>query len=126
LAAKGFWDITDPLKVKILMWLIVKRKLDTLDLLSHKGISQVGLYVLSDEDIDSCQHIFVGWKYVAYIWDSLKLELLLSGSPTTMSDAWTCRRTTHVKTVVHLEWDISLMAVCWLLWHERNNRIFLH
>jgi len=41
---------------------------------------------------------------------------------------WTCglcwRQKKFVKRSVGNEWDVTAMAIIWLVWNERNNRVF--
>ena len=60
------------------MWLIIKEKLNILDLLAHKKVGQVGNCVLCDNFSESSQHIFVDRAYRKFIWDSIKQDLQIS------------------------------------------------
>ena len=106
------------------MWLILKEKLNTLDLLAHKKISQVENCVFCDIVCESSHYLFVECYYTNFIWDSIKQELQITESPKSMLKVWTSWRQTYVKSDVMIEWDKFVVTVCWFLWSERNNRIF--
>jgi len=93
-------------------------------MLAQKSISHAGVCVLCDDITESNQHNFLECAYVSHIWDSLKKKLHITSSPLHMTDLWTTWRQKHVNASVRIEWDISVRAVCWSVWNERNNRIF--
>jgi len=51
--------------------------------------------------------------------------VLKLGRPKSLYDWWTNRRRMHVKRRSLMLWDM-VMAIVWVLWNERNNRIFNH
>ena len=75
------WSLNAPLKVKILMWLVLKGGLNTDDTLAHKGIGQGGLWVFCTTSTESIQQIFLECPYVQYIWFRLTAGLEIANLP---------------------------------------------
>lgn len=42
-----------------------------------------------------------------------------------MKEVLTSRRAVHVPRNARTEWDLTIMAILWCIWNERNRRIFL-
>ena len=85
---KHLCTIKVPLEVKILMWLIIKGGLNTLDLLVHKGIGQGGDCILCGEAAEFIQHLTIECRYSKEIWKSLKAALCITSAPKDMMDVW--------------------------------------
>ena len=52
-------------------------------------------------------------------------DLGILNVPANMFDLWSQWRKINVPQSVRIEWDLYVMATVWLVWHERNSRIFL-
>ena len=82
LSASTIWSVAVPFKVRILMWLVIKEKQNTLDLLAYKKISQDGPCILCNNAFESCQHIFfLDSEHTRFIRESIKKELRITDSP---------------------------------------------
>jgi len=122
-SSKHTWNVKVPLKVRIHMWIFIKGRLNTLDMLAHKNIAQGGACILCGIESESITHLFLHCGHTRDIWHNWKMHLIYIIVPQMLL---TCGQVgeTWVRHDFSIEWDLSVMAVCWIVWNERNNRIF--
>ena len=116
-----------PLKCKIFLWFTIHRRCWTADRLQRHGLQNQGVCVfclLSPETID---HLIVGCAITAQIWghlfSRLGLRRFVPVGQGSIADFWlTQRAKLHGKQKKCL--DSCIMLVSWMIWKERNLRIF--
>ena len=87
-AHKHMWNIKAPLKVKILMWVMLKGRLNTLDLIAHRGIGQGGLCVLCGIALESLNHLVLECDCTMAIWNKFLNDFDVHNFPTDVVDLW--------------------------------------
>ena len=63
-------------------------------------------------------------SYSKEIWRKFTDDLDIHDLPLDINELWLSWRPLWVRQEIRIEWDITVMAVCWKIWNERNNRIF--
>lgn len=120
-SALRLWKVKVPLKVKILMWLLVKGRLLTRDVLLARGLVLTASNCpCCDLEFETCQHLFLLCSYVQPVWSHLRR--LGFCTPTDFNAFWSSVR--QPKRIQQL-CDLTVMAVVSCLWRERNARIFM-
>jgi len=66
------WQIVAPLKDKLLIWLCIRERLNTKDLLIKKGIQTHPVCVLCGVQNENHAHLFLECRWVQNLWHSLK------------------------------------------------------
>lgn len=118
------WKIKAPSKVRVFIWLLVRNKILTQQVLAKRGIHAVPHCVLCNQDIlEDRNHIFWICTFARQFWRALSPQLgTLTTSPT-ITRAWWQRRTT-VQDAQKGLWDKLWAVAVWALWRERNRRTF--
>ncbi len=118
----AIWKIRTPLKVKIFVWLMLRRRVLTADNLRKRGWSGEGRCPLCADELESGTHLFLTCHFAKDI---------ISGLLADRSTLQTCT-TPHYLWELHAERrsslgrrELSTLATTWwVLWLERNQRIF--
>ncbi|XP_026429943.1 uncharacterized protein LOC113326421 [Papaver somniferum] len=86
------WKSAIPHKINILMWSLIHGKLNTIDLLLHKGLNLYNSCALCGIGAESQDHLFLHCKIAYKIWFSLIPKTgwvrVLSGSMKILADMW--------------------------------------
>ena len=82
---------------------------------------------LQDED---CHHLFVGCDFTAAVWRIIRRWCNASfpipaDEENTLADWWLATRRCF-RISYRTDFDSAFMLICWLIWKERNARIFQH
>ena len=72
----------------------------------------------------SAEHLFLKFSFVRSIWQSILEKLKIKEWPSDFSALWTTWRSENVPKFIKIEWDLSAMAIVWMIWCEKNIRIF--
>ncbi|CAN1815013.1 hypothetical protein LINPERHAP1_LOCUS27291 [Linum perenne] len=119
------WTRHIPTKVGCLVWKVAHESLATVDMLRRRGILMSNKCVLCCADCESVQHLFWQCSFSCQVWSFFSSRLSLLGPfPIDAKGflwAWKClncerRFEPCVKVLAH--------NVIWVLWTERNSRIF--
>ncbi|CAN1343283.1 Putative ribonuclease H protein At1g65750 [Linum perenne] len=119
------WARHVPTKVSCLVWKVAHERLATIDILRRRGFSMPNRCVMCGTDSESVRHIFWLCPFACEVWSFFSSRLSLSGSMpfNAMGFLWAwkglnCEASLRpcVKILVH--------SVMWVLWNERNTRIF--
>ncbi len=116
------WKLKLPLKVKIVVWLVLRRRVLTADLLLKKGWSGAGRCVLCLGPIETADHFFVGCVFFSSLLASLIPNITTLGSPSGVQSLWesSARKSETLQTR-----ELSSVAtIWWSVWLERNRRCF--
>ena len=109
-----------------LTWLEASGKLNTANVLQSKGIHQSTRCSLCGIYDESHTHLFLHCAFSILIWKEVWKDLQIQCLPDEVGDLWSSwRKQWEVPQSVRLEMGhMYAMTIIWLLWHERNTRIF--
>ncbi|XP_040371882.1 uncharacterized protein LOC112192237 isoform X2 [Rosa chinensis] len=127
--AKFIWNVKAPTKVKILGWLVVLGKTNTCDVLQKKrpgSCFSPHWCILCRNHGESADHVFVHCDVTISLWKKLFREARvdwtnpLQRSELLREKPLAFGKGKKAKTL----WGCGVLAVCWVVWLERNRRIF--
>ncbi len=116
------WNIKSPLKVRIFIWLVLKRRVMTRDILLKRGWTGFGLCCLCLEAEETADHLFVGCEFAKSILERLLCNKRAVRRCENVVELWEWCRDKQ-GTVGRRELT-TIAATWWNLWLERNGRIF--
>ncbi|XP_026385039.1 uncharacterized protein LOC113280655 [Papaver somniferum] len=119
------WKPAIPPKVNILMWCLIHGRLNTIDILQHKGMDLYNSCVLCGIGVETQEHLFLHCKIAYKIWSSI-LPItgwvwVLPGSMRTLADSWHYGYFSQSKNYI---WGLIPAAIVHTIWNERNCRRF--
>jgi hypothetical protein len=129
LPANLIWKSKVPPKIKVLGWLVAHGRLNTCDLLQRrrpKACFSPHWCVLCKKKGESGDHVFVQCEVVSQLWERLFLEAGLSWEiPDGICEFLSASRLGFGRgKKAKILWGSSVLAVIWVIWMERNRRIF--
>ncbi|XP_022032232.1 uncharacterized protein LOC110933311 [Helianthus annuus] len=117
-------------KHAFLMWLIVRRKLLTQDIIlqwdsSRRKNMNMMCCVLCFAHIDSHNHLFFECKYSSHVWDNVRHKAGMSDVKASWGDImdWLLVRV-RSKTAATFVSKLLVATVAYFIWQERNARLF--
>ncbi|CAN6193691.1 unnamed protein product [Urochloa humidicola] len=125
--AKPIWKAWAPLKVKFFMWLAVRGRLWTADRRHRHGLQNPTPCPLCDQVLESADHLFCGCAFTQQVWWALANAIgmpLLMPNPDEQLISWWLRSRNGLNKLQRRGLDSTFMLVSWLLWKERNGRVF--
>lgn len=123
-AKKKVWKKNVPLKVCFFVWCLIRGRVLTHDNLCRRGIITISQCCFCRRSSETIQHLFLECTFVKEIWN------YFWGC---MAQQWNCNT---VEQVLHrngseelsntgkIYWEVLNHAVLWVIWNERNKRIF--
>lgn len=121
---KFVWKVGIPPKVN-LVWYAVHGKLNSLDMLNHKGMNLYSSCALCGDSPETQDHLLLHCRIATKIWSAVtpahNWSWVLSASVLALSHTWSYNFGSITGNVV---WDVIPAAVFWTLWRERDCRIF--
>jgi hypothetical protein len=121
------WHKHIPSKVFVLVWRLLRNRLPTRDNLVHRGVLSidaacVGGYV----DFESATHLFLHCNVFGSLWSLVRNWLGISSVPSgeLRSHFIQFTKMAGMPRVSHLYFRIIWFTTIWVIWKERNNRIF--
>ncbi|CAN1751474.1 Putative ribonuclease H protein At1g65750 [Linum perenne] len=123
--AEAVWLRHVPTKVSCLVWKVAHESLATVDKLRQRGFQMPNRCVLCFADCESIQHLFWRCPFASQVWSffSSRLSLLGPFPLDAKGFLWAWKGLNCdacfapcVRMLAH--------SVLWVLWSERNNRIF--
>lgn len=126
--AKPIWKSKAPMKCKFFMWLAVHRRCLTADNLARRGWPHntiCSLCLIANED---CTHLFVHCRFIQQVWFRLRCWEnadfpIPANNFLSTEDRWLSARKRAPKNL-RRDFDTFTILVHWILWKERNTRIF--
>ncbi|BAD82163.1 cyst nematode resistance protein-like protein [Oryza sativa Japonica Group] len=120
--------IKELLKECFFIWLAVKGRCLTGDNLAKRGWPHDPLCALCSIDMEDCHHLLVKCPYTNRVWsllrDRINVHFDIPGRlDLSLADWWQLART-RFQTRYSKAFDTFFMLVCWLVWKERNARVF--
>ena len=127
--ASFIWKSKVPPKVKILGWLVAHGRLNTCDMLQRRRPNSCfspHWCVLCKMNGESAIHTFLQCESASYLWQKLYWEAGLTwDAPSLISDLFVQNHYGFGKgKKAKVLWGCSVLAIFWVLWMERNRRIF--
>ncbi|BAT14573.1 Os11g0577200 [Oryza sativa Japonica Group] len=122
---KIIWKSRAPARCKFFMFLAVRNTCLTADNLQRRGWKLAPICHLCSKDGESYQHIFQACTFSQQVWVQVQARLSLSCSPPSSDFAgwWLAARQTVAK-IDRKTFDAGVILVTWLIWKERNARVF--
>lgn len=120
------WEIWAPLRVKMFLWLALRRRHWTAERRRRHGLEAHDDCFMCDQHAETLDHIIVHCPFARQLWTEITsaLGVTLQQQPTgTMLEWWVTWR--ELWPQLHRKGADSLFAlVAWELWKERNARCF--
>ncbi|GJS24843.1 RNA-directed DNA polymerase, eukaryota, reverse transcriptase zinc-binding domain protein [Tanacetum coccineum] len=112
------------------LWLVIKRKLKTQDLLRSWDVNNSTmvdrpLCPLCKAQPDSHEHLFFECSFSSRVWDRLKVFTGMPNIPSDLNDIVECIK--HVASSLSIRSVVCKLvfaAFCYFIWQERNGRLF--
>ena len=125
--AKPIWKTWAPQKVKLFMWLAVRQRIWTSDRRRHRGLTSDATCRLCDQEEETADHLLCTCSFTRQVWHTLLSVLGIQNSPSPAGlnflEWWLLLRQglskEHKKGL-----DTAVMLVSWMIWKERNARVF--
>ncbi len=116
------WSTRIPLKVKIFLWLVLKKRVLTADNMAKRGWTGPGVCPMCEVESETVDHLFLGCPFSAQLLDSLLQNRPVAPFCTTPDKLWeVCG---HMRGPGR-KWELTTIAATWwTVWLERNYRIF--
>jgi hypothetical protein len=122
------WHKHIPSKVSVLVWRLLRNRLPTKDNLVHRGVllSTNAACVGGCGDSESATHLFLHCNIFGSLWSLVTNWLGISyvSSAELRSHFIQFTKMAGMPRVSHLYFRIIWFATIWVIWKERNNRIF--
>lgn len=119
-------DNQNAVTVRIFAFLLLKGKILTHNVMQRRDLNcELGCTFCNDCTLETSMHLFFQCSYAVTYWNEIARLTgghLMKPSDTvqnTYEFSARSRGTMRKKT-----WAVLFWAACWLLWKERNNRIF--
>ncbi|GJX31732.1 putative RNA-directed DNA polymerase, eukaryota, reverse transcriptase zinc-binding domain protein [Tanacetum coccineum] len=112
------------------LWLVIKRKLKTHDLLrpwdlcNNHYMNQL-VCPLCEVQPDSHDHLFFGCRFSSWVWDNLKPLLYIPNVPSALDDIVAFLiPVAKMKSIRSVVCKLVFSAACYFLWQQLNYQIF--
>jgi hypothetical protein len=119
------WELWAPLKVKLFLWLAVRRRQWTADRRRRHGLDARDNCFLCDHDSETIDHIVVECSFARQLWFEAAAALGVhlnqqpAGTIVAWWETWRALWPNHAKGA-----DSLLALIAWEIWKERNARCF--
>lgn len=126
---KTIWKVWAPPKVKFFSWLTIQNRIWTADRLEKRGWENCGLCTLCKRANETSSHLFFKCRFAMRVWRMVKDWL---GLGTLEINGWAAVRNTKTwwtnmskpNTANRKAMASLTMLVSWVIWNERNARVF--
>ncbi|WMV36518.1 hypothetical protein MTR67_036414 [Solanum verrucosum] len=119
------WKSVAPAKVKCFTWLVARKKCLTHEAMQKRGINIVSRCLLCKEALETNKHLFMHCKVTAQVWalfTSIANEYWTM--PEHTSDLLSCWIKRGGSKSQKRWWRTVPACIWWIIWKERNQRIF--
>lgn len=122
------WQSRTPSRVRFFMWLALKGKCLTADNLAKRNWPHEDLCQLCRQNSEDGHHLLVDCAFTTEVWRRIRGWLgvdfpLPAEMATPLSDWWLTVRS-RCRLSYRSDFDCLFMLICWIVWKERNARIF--
>ncbi|XP_026420399.1 uncharacterized protein LOC113316434 [Papaver somniferum] len=115
------WRPSIPPKINILMWCLLHGKLNTIDVLQHKGMDLYNSCVLCGIGVESQDHLFLHCKIAYKIWSGLLPNTgwvwVVPGAMNDLADMW---HHNHFSSSGNYIWSLIPAAVVNTIWRRKG------
>ncbi|XP_077242381.1 uncharacterized protein LOC143882877 [Tasmannia lanceolata] len=123
--AAAVWKFLRPPSVFFFGWAVCCGMIQTIEFLRRRGMWLVDYCSLCMEDGESIDHLFIHCKVEREIWglilDRFGICWIFPNSILELVLSWDF---VPWKKKGKLLWKLCLIALCWVIWKERNSRVF--
>ncbi|WVZ53294.1 hypothetical protein U9M48_004260 [Paspalum notatum var. saurae] len=125
--AKVIWKARVPPRVKFFAWLAIQDRCWTAERRRRHGLQDTDSCALCDQAVESMEHLLTECSFVKEVWFKIfsVLGWVQKFPPPQLSfvDWWLKERKSFGK-LQRKGFDALLLLVAWIIWKERNDRIF--
>lgn len=123
----ALWRAWAPLKCKIFLWLAIRRRCWMVDRLQRHGLQNQGACVFCLHSPKTIDHLLVGCAVTAQIWGQFLSQLGLNRfvpiGQVNVVEFWTGMHA-QLERKQKKSLDSCIILVAWMIWKERNCRVF--
>ncbi|GKD39370.1 ribonuclease H-like domain-containing protein, partial [Tanacetum coccineum] len=123
--SKLVWFSQNIPKHAFILWLAIKGKLTTQDKVKRWGSFNMMACPLCYEDMDSHEHLFFECKFSNCLWNMVKMKIKFQSVDIKWKDLISkLSNLQNGNSIGSIVGRLCLAACVYLIWQERNNRIF--
>ena len=125
--ARPIWKAWAPLKVNFFTWLAVKDRIWTADRRRHRGLTTDTTCRLCDQEDETADHLLCNCSFTRQVWYALLLVIDYQSPPPSADLSllqWWLLLRQDLSHDQKKGLDTAVMLVSWLVWKERNARVF--
>lgn len=121
------WKAWAPMKVRFFMWLACRDRLWKTARRQRRGLQDNAAWALCDQETENVDHLFACCSFTQQIWHGVS-SLLRTQNQAPAQDAtfieWWLQNRRGFIARQRRRFDSSFMLVSWMIWKERNSRVF--
>ncbi|GJW16459.1 RNA-directed DNA polymerase, eukaryota, reverse transcriptase zinc-binding domain protein [Tanacetum coccineum] len=122
---KMIWFTRNIPKHSFILWMAMQNRLVTQDKVRRWGLIDMMVCPLCKKDMDSYQHLFFQCEYSAEVWERIKVKAGIQTDKTGWNDLVDDMSELYCgNSIDSIIRRLSLAACVYLIWQERNWRIF--
>ncbi|BAS93401.1 Os05g0326900 [Oryza sativa Japonica Group] len=122
------WHSRAPSRVRFFMWIALKGRCLTADNLAKRNWPHDVLCPLCQREDEDCHHLFVSCDYTAAVWRKMRAwcnaNFTIPADKNRSLAEWWLTERRRFRTSYRTDFDSAFMLICWVIWKERNARIF--
>jgi len=121
------WTSRTPSKVRIFTVLLLQDKLLTHEVMVRRSINCERRCVMCDTcELETAVHLILSCSYAERVWRYLDTQLgfKIMVPRETMGDTWDGSKRSRPRAVGKISWTSRFMCALWMLWKQRNEKIF--
>ncbi|XP_026430763.1 uncharacterized protein LOC113327856 [Papaver somniferum] len=121
---KSIWNNHVPPKVCFFYWTAALCKISTQDSLQHRSYSLASRCPLCKSERESTQHLLLSSQFTRTVWSLILPNHIPWNPPPSiihLAQSWSFK---DINGLAKEIWDMVPAAIIWVIWNERNNRIF--
>lgn len=121
------WRYKIPTTVKIFVFLLLRKKILTQDVLRRRNIGcAIGCVVCNSITIETAKHLLFQCDYAVQVWQGLgaRLGIKILANGQAIQDIWLNSLQQQGNWHWKKNMPILLSAACWLLWKHPNGIVF--
>lgn len=115
------------MKVCFFMWLACRDRLWTAARRHRRGLQDSTACALCDQELEDSDHLFARCSYTQQLWHLIRsiLHSIVPGPvPGGSLTEWWLQMRHGLNATQKKGIDSSIMLISWMIWRERNNRVF--
>ena len=124
---RALWKTWAPAKCKLHFWLAMRRRIWTADRRLRHGLQSHVMCPLCEQEAETADHLALGCVFAREVWHSALwrygLGQLVPAMDATLTEWWAANRAMIPKER-RKGFDSLALLIVWLLWRERNSRVF--